>query len=714
MAGKGRPRLAPRLLVPFLAIPFAMIAVSGYIAWLVNGWAAERTVDQQLGDKLEVAVDVVRQLVRERVETTERLAAAADPAALRATDLDLVLIVHADGRRQTVRAARGLAVRALDATLESLLPESADRDRRFALVAAGDMFLAVAAASAPSDRVLVTARRFPPGVLHRFTALTGSEMGVFADWQRARVTSFDVDIRRCHDCHADDWRVPRIGGDAHLARSFNGRAFYVVGFDDGFRYAFMPLEIGGRRMAMLAVRQPRAALAAARLDGLAVVSGGGVLAAVSSFVAWWMASRRLRSALGAVEHWIESLAAGRGFLEPPIEVRGEVERLALSLAPTVAALRESRDQLSRVNDELNRLVGVQSTTISSMRTRLGTFLDVARAPETAPEAEEVAAEMLRHLGRLFGYTWARMIFVDPADDSQMQCVALGPSGAGRVAYDAQRDPVLLSAARRSRLAFHLEGALGASRSALVVPLVLRDQTVGALALGERRGPHAGEDPDVETLEALVRQGVMALEHSFLYRRAQEAYVHTTAVLVTTIESKDAYLRGHSDRVARMTVATAPQFGIADGALRVLEQLARFHDVGKICIDLSILQKPARLTDEEYDAIKRHPEIGEAIVSQIGSLRSRAHIVGQHHERYDGRGYGAGLGGDDIAFEARIVAVCDAFDAMTSTRAYRAPLDAAAAAAEIRAHAGRQFDPRVAAVFADVVLRQVDAAEAAPA
>lgn len=700
--------LRAKLLAPFLAVPLAAIAVSGCLTWWVSDWAAERSFDRVLGDKLELAVEVLKQLARERLDETRRLAESGIPGRAASAGLDMLGVKEPAAPLRivdsTAPAAEGtVLVRQLE-----LLPElTAGAGPRFALLATDGAFLAVAAAPlAGGDGFLVTGRRLTRDLLDRFTSLTGIEMGLFGGWQRAAVSSFGVDLERCQECHDATWRVGEIAGQFHRARSFKGHAYFATSLGDGFRYAFMPFELHGRRVAMIVVRQPLEALASARRQTLALLAGGGLLALGISLGAWWGLARHVTASITALQRWMESILEGRPLPLRHLEVRGEVDRLAQSLTTTMGALRDSRDHVERINGELLRMVDTQHSTISSMREGLGRFLDLAKAPERVPESDEVARQMLRHVCQLFGFARARMIVLDPADEGRAHCLELGAGGAVLASpFDAERDPVVLGAARRSPVPFHLDPSLappGVHGPVLVAPITVRGQPLGVLVLGEL-GRSDGAGPDLETLAALVHQGAMALEHGVLLGRAQETYLHTAGVLVTTIEAKDPYLRGHSDRVARMAVAVASRLGISNGPLRAFELCARFHDVGKICIDSSILLKPGRLSAEEFDAIKRHVEIGEAIVAQITSLRERAPVVGQHHERWDGRGYVRGIGGEDIRLEARIIAVADSFDAMTSARPYRPALDAGEAAREIARGSGAQFDPSVADIFADLVL-----------
>ena len=179
----------------------------------------------------------------------------------------------------------------------------------------------------------------------------------------------------------------------------------------------------------------------------------------------------------------------------------------------------------------------------------------------------------------------------------------------------------------------------------------------------------------------------------LLGRMHQSYLSTITSLARTIEAKDPYTGGHTDRVAQIASLIARELGFNESELRALEVGAVIHDIGKIGIPDSILLKPGRLTDEEFEEMRRHPEISSYIVAELELPPIVKQVVRNHHERYDGRGYPDGLAGEEIPIAARILTVADAFDAMTSDRPYRAALPLAAARAELAAEAGRQFCPR---------------------
>jgi len=181
-----------------------------------------------------------------------------------------------------------------------------------------------------------------------------------------------------------------------------------------------------------------------------------------------------------------------------------------------------------------------------------------------------------------------------------------------------------------------------------------------------------------------------------YIRLERGYLDTVRSLVGALEAKDPYTRGHSERVAQYAVAIAAAIGMQEQEIERIRLAAQLHDLGKVGLSDTVLCKPGKLTGEEYYEVKNHPEIGAAIVERVSTLAELAPIVRHHHEKYDGTGYVAGLAGSSIPMESRVLAVADSFDAMTSSRAYRAAMSIEEATQEILACSGSQFDPAIVA------------------
>ncbi|HET8625780.1 MAG TPA: HD-GYP domain-containing protein [Thermomicrobiales bacterium] len=183
---------------------------------------------------------------------------------------------------------------------------------------------------------------------------------------------------------------------------------------------------------------------------------------------------------------------------------------------------------------------------------------------------------------------------------------------------------------------------------------------------------------------------------------ERGYADVIRALVAAVEAKDPYTRGHTERVTALAVHIGEGLGLSPERLRVLGQAALLHDIGKIGVPDAILQKPGRLTDEEFAVIREHPARGHAIIAGVRGLTAEVGGVRHHHERLDGSGYPDGLAGEAIPLEARIIAVADVYDALTSARAYREAWPSARALALIDAESGTKLDPRCVAALHHVL------------
>jgi HD superfamily phosphohydrolase YqeK len=184
---------------------------------------------------------------------------------------------------------------------------------------------------------------------------------------------------------------------------------------------------------------------------------------------------------------------------------------------------------------------------------------------------------------------------------------------------------------------------------------------------------------------------------------QRAYEATLRVLCQAVETKDYYTRGHSERVSKGSVMIARAIGMRPERVEAIRYAGMLHDVGKLGVPTTVLQKTGKLTEEEYAAIQLHPMRGLEIIREIGFLDEALAGIMHHHERIDGRGYPMGLAGDEIPEFARVLAVADAFDCMTSTRSYRGARTVSEAVAELRRCSGTQFDP----AFVDALVAAVE-------
>ena len=188
-------------------------------------------------------------------------------------------------------------------------------------------------------------------------------------------------------------------------------------------------------------------------------------------------------------------------------------------------------------------------------------------------------------------------------------------------------------------------------------------------------------------------------------QVETVYLELVKTLAEAIETKDAYTRGHCERVPEFSLNIAKTMGLSLGQIRDILLAGILHDVGKIGIPEGILTKPGPLNQKEWAMIQEHPALGLNIIKHVGFLGEAREIIAQHHERYDGTGYPKGLQGEEIHLGARILAVADSYDAMSTERPYHPPMNKEIIVEEIRKQAGRQFDPRVVEIFLTLLAQE---------
>ncbi len=233
-----------------------------------------------------------------------------------------------------------------------------------------------------------------------------------------------------------------------------------------------------------------------------------------------------------------------------------------------------------------------------------------------------------------------------------------------------------------------------TKSLVSAPVIVKGKVIGVLNVNNKIDGSSFIQEELELLVTLAGQTAVAIENARLYEDLQKTYFETIRALVNAIEAKDKYTAGHSERTTEYAIKIAKKMGLTEKRIRLLQHAAILHDIGKIGTDISILRKEGKLTDEEWEAIKEHPLIGERILEPVEFLKEVRMIIHQHHERPDGRGYPNGLKLENLSLLARIISVADAFEAMTSDRPYRKALTIEETINELRRHSGTQFDPEV--------------------
>jgi putative nucleotidyltransferase with HDIG domain len=356
----------------------------------------------------------------------------------------------------------------------------------------------------------------------------------------------------------------------------------------------------------------------------------------------------------------EPTAAGIPPVEQPVGLATGSERLSrlVSLSRAIAAEQVSQRMLRVASRELTQLLDAEACLISQLED--GLLREVA---DHARTERQLAGGLSYYLSDY------------PATAAVLESRLPSSISAG----DAGADPAELFVLREMEM-----------QAVLLVPLVVAGQTWGLIEVYDSR-PRAfpALERHVAELAAAQIGGLLAaFEHE---DRAQRLYRETLASLSNALEAKDAVTSEHTEEVVRLAVAVAAELELELEAVRNVELGAVLHDIGKVRVPEAILNKPGPLTDEEWEVMRTHPEVGEQILRPIQSLQAILPIVRHHHERWDGTGYPDRLVGRAIPLGARIVAVCDAYRAMTEDRPYRKALAEAEARQELTDGVGSQFD-----------------------
>lgn len=345
----------------------------------------------------------------------------------------------------------------------------------------------------------------------------------------------------------------------------------------------------------------------------------------------------------------------------PVELVAGAEPLSrlVSLSRAIASEHVAQRMLRVASRELTRLLDAEACLISQLEG--GLLREVADYACTE-----------RHVARGLSYYLTDY----PATAAVLE--SRTPSSIS--ADDGGADPAELFVLREMEM-----------QAVLLVPLVVEGGTWGLVEVydGRPRSFPGVERHLAELASAQIGGLLAAFEHE---ERAQRVYRETLASLSNALEAKDAVTSKHTEEVVRLAVAVAAELDLDLEAVRNVELGAVLHDIGKVRVPEAILNKPSSLTDEEWKVMRTHPEVGERILQPIQSLQAILPIVRHHHERWDGGGYPDRLVGRAIPLGARIVAVCDAFRAMTEDRPYRASVEEAEALSELKSCAGSQFDP----------------------
>lgn len=376
-------------------------------------------------------------------------------------------------------------------------------------------------------------------------------------------------------------------------------------------------------------------------------------------------------------------------------------------------LREKFDELASVNEELTQKL-----------TMLKAINTATRAIVSVSDPRKVLEQTMTPIVEVFGFDRAMIMLVNPSGEYLEYSYGVGESPAAmeklrgyRIPLNRDQNLMVRVLKRRKHVLIRDAKSAGLNptnriladfrpSSFIVCPLITEDSTIGILG-ADRRGDGARlTTNDAEFLSIFANNIATALQRARLDEELKDSYVSSVGALVKAIEEKDTYTRGHSERVSTMVVQMAGVLGLPQMEAEYLRLGSILHDVGKIGIPESIVRSPKPLTSAEFKIIQKHPLKGVEILEPIAFMRTHMYLVRNHHERWDGKGYPDGLAGEEIPLGAQIVAIADAYDAMTSSRPYRRGMPPRQALREIQKNAGAQFSRRIVDAFEGVFANMI--------
>ncbi len=393
-----------------------------------------------------------------------------------------------------------------------------------------------------------------------------------------------------------------------------------------------------------------------------------------------------------------------------VSTQSERQKLCQALAWMLKDLVSQEGNTDEV-DSLSVELGY-SYEIINLLLRLGERMNVAQEPS------EFIESVCQELRETVGFRWVGSRLLPGALDGKSNgggLIAVGDTEVHRRALIQRTTELLvtreIAGARVIETADNSEdnGEFADLGDQILVHSLKRgERVIGGLFACDKVDTNLSMDSgDIRVLEATAAHLQIFLDNAALYDDIRLMFMGTLEALTASIDAKDPYTCGHSERVAYLSQSLAAALGLETRVVERVQIAGLVHDVGKIGVPEAILRKPGRLTDDEFDAIKLHPEIGARILRDIPNFEDVLPGVLFHHERVDGNGYPRGLEGDDIPLFGRIIAIADSFDAMSSTRQYRRAMPRSKVLDELRKGAGTQFDANLVPIFLQLDLAEYD-------
>jgi len=400
----------------------------------------------------------------------------------------------------------------------------------------------------------------------------------------------------------------------------------------------------------------------------------------------------------------------RRSMDPLAQLKEGTQRIAkrdFESRIEVSSHDEFEDVAASFNSMASRL-GRQFKTLTAM-------VDIDRAILSALDTEKIVATVLSRMSLIFPCNGVCVSLLDPNDNFSIQAYigTSNPHYENHMEYcqinneDIQRlknEPETLTFSANDELPQYLEPLKKKNlRSFLVLPLFIGKELSGIISLGYSEEPTLDQE-DISQARQLADQVAVALSNTKLIDELNQFNWGTLTALARAIDAKSSWTAGHSEKVTKIALQIGEALGLSSEESEILNRGGLLHDIGKLGVSQEILDKPGKLNAEEKALMQKHVLLGARILEPISAYKEIMPIVLEHHENDNGTGYPYGISGEDISLYARIIAVADRFEALTSNRPYRKALDQKSAVKFIKEKSGEEFDPRVAKAFLNVIHR----------
>jgi len=355
------------------------------------------------------------------------------------------------------------------------------------------------------------------------------------------------------------------------------------------------------------------------------------------------------------------------------------------------------DKLKRIEGKVERLALLSQ--LSQILNSTLNYKEIRRrAMEATTRLMKAEAGSLLLVDEEKGQLHFEVVLGDKEEDIKTISLNFGEGIAGWVAQHGK--PLIVNSPEEDRRFFKGvdEKTEFKTKNIICVPVKIKEKIIGVLEAVNKQGGGRFDEEDLSLFTSLADQAAIALDNSRLYRELEEMFFQTADSLADAIEQRDPYTGGHTQRVTLYSQAIGKYLQLKPSERKWLKVTSVLHDIGKIGIEDHILKKPERLSPQEFEMIKRHSEIGAKIVEHIRQLKEVIPGVKYHHEQVNGKGYPNGLRGEEIPILAKIVAVADTYDAMTTDRPYRKAIEKETAIEELKRCSGTQLDKEVVEAF----------------